>query len=324
MRQAGRYLPEYREIRSKHKMLEVIRTPELAARVTLQPIERFDLDAAIIFADILNPLIGMGVELDFVEGDGPKIFNPVKSAADVDRLRVPPPEENVGYTLEAIGIVSKELAPRNIPLIGFSGAPFTLSAYLVDGKTNNSLDGLKRFIFSETQAFHALQEKLSDLIISYFEAQVRAGAKALQLFDSWLGALGPAEFEEFAFPYVNKIILETKKRCDVPFIYFAPNTAGIYPQLKKLQADVMGIDWRIGLSDAARRLDNKFVLQGNLDPSLMAGSLDRALAETDRIMFERVSLKGHIFNLGHGIVPHTPPDNLARVIDRVRQGPSGA
>lgn len=319
MRQAGRYLPEYREIRAKHKMLEVIRTPELAARVTLQPIERFDLDAAIIFADILNPLIGMGIELDFVEGDGPKIFNPVKSAADVDRLRVPTPEENVGYTLQAIKIVAAELKPKNIPLIGFSGAPFTLSSYLVDGKTNQNLDGLKRFMFSEPRAFFSLQEKLSELIVAYFESQVKAGASALQLFDSWLGALGPVEFEEFAFPYINKIIVETKKRCDVPFIYFAPNTAGLYPKLKELPADVMGVDWRIRLPDASQRLDNKFVLQGNLDPSIMAGPVERALSETKRIMLERPGLKGHIFNLGHGIVPHTPPDNLAKVIAQVRQ-----
>ncbi len=318
MRQAGRYLPEYQAVRAQHSMLTVIRTAELAAEVTLQPIRRFGFDAAIIFADILNPLIGMGIELDFVEGEGPKIFNPISSAADVDKLSVPPPEENVAYTLEAIALVTKELTPKGVPLIGFAGAPFTLSSYMLRSSGEKDISRTTRFMRDEPAAWNRLQDKLVTMITAYLIAQVRAGASAVQLFDSWIGALSPSEFRQFAAPSLKKIIAAVKRETSVPVVYFGTNTAGLFSEIAQLGADVVGVDWRISLSDAQKLLGASVPLQGNLDPTLLFGPPDLLRAEATRILQERKAIKGHVFNLGHGILPKTPIAQVELLIETVR------
>lgn len=323
MRQAGRFLPEYRAVRAQHRMLDVIRTPELAAEVTLQPLRRFDLDAAIIFADILNPLIGMGISLDFVEGEGPRIFNPVTSASDVARLVVPTPEENVGYTLEAITRCVAELTPRGIPVIGFSGAPFTLSAYLIEGTGTRGLHQVKRFMWQQPEAWHALQEKLTKLVAEYLVAQVGAGASALQLFDSWLGVLGPLEYEQFVAPHLARIVQQVKSQVAVPVVYFAPASTGLYPQIADLTVDVFGVDWRTSLSHAASLLGGRRALQGNLDPDLLFAPPELLEQRVRSILEERASLPGHVFNLGHGIQPNTPIESVERVLAVIRGSAPG-
>ncbi len=318
MRQAGRYLPEYQEIRAKHSMLDVIRTPELTAEVTLQPIDRFGFDASIIFADILNILIGMGIDLDFVKNVGPVISNPIKLVSDVEKLQVPTPEENVAYTLEAIKLVTSELTPRNVPLIGFSGAPFTLSAYLIEGKSPAKLIKLKSFMFKEPKAWHLLQTKLVKLVSEYLIAQSEAGVSALQIFDSWAGGLGPREYSEFVRPYILEIISNVRDKTDVPLIYFAPAIHGYIEQLLDYNVNVIGIDWRIDLLTAKKRLKDKFVLQGNLDPLILSGNIAYLEKALPKLLEEISELGPHIFNLGHGILPHTPIENVHRALEIIR------
>ncbi len=318
MRQAGRYLPEYREIRAKSSMLEVIRTPELAAEVTLQPIRRFGFDAAIIFADILNPLIGMGAELDFVEGEGPVISNPIRSHADVERMKVPDTEANTGYTAEAIRLVVQELTPRNVPLIGFAGAPFTLSAYLIEGGKIGSLQRVKEFMFTNPESWRLLQTKLVDMLSAYLVSQVRAGASALQIFDSWLGQLSPLQYQEYVEPYLHKIISAVREKTDVPLIFFSTGTAGLYPYFSRLDIDVLGVDWRINLLDAGRITENKMPLQGNLDPILLIQGGQALEREVRYILEQGRELSSFIFNLGHGILPPTPIAHVERTLAIIR------
>lgn len=317
MRQAGRYLPEYRELRAKHSMLDVIRTPELAAEVTLQPLRRFPFDGAIIFADILNPLIGMGIELDFVEGSGPQIGNPIRTASDVERLVVPPAEENVGYTLRAIQRVRRELAPRGIPVLGFAGAPFTLSAYLIEGRSSHNLERVKSFMFTETKAWHALQEKLSLLVADYLVAQCAAGASAVQLFDSWVGVLAPAEYRAFVVPYLKRIIADVQVRTAAPLVYFSTGTAGMFNEIRKLGSEVVSVDWRVDLNDAAAALGPGVALQGNLDPAILAGPPAHLENTVRALLASGRTLPRWVFNLGHGILPHTPVENVSLVTELV-------
>jgi uroporphyrinogen decarboxylase len=319
MRQAGRFLPEYREIRAKHSMLDVIRTAELAAEVTMQPIRRFAPDAGIIFADILNPLIGMGAKLDFVAGGGPKIFNPVRTSDDVDALIVPETEANVGYTLEAIRMVVGQLKQSNTPLFGFAGAPFTLSSYLIEGESSSKLHNTKRFMWQQSEAWHRLQSKLADMLVSYLLAQAKAGVSALQLFDSWLGILGPSEYAEFVEPYIIDIIQRVKQECSLPFVFFATGCAGLFERFSHLGADVLGVDWRMTLPEAAKLSGGRVALQGNLDPTVLAFSSPEYLTkEVGRILTERKQLcdrgVGHVFNLGHGIIPETPISQVELVM----------
>lgn len=316
MRQAGRYLPEYRALREKHSMLQMVMTPELACEVTLQPLRRFPLDAGIIFADILTPLIGMGAKLEFKKGEGPVIENPVRSAADVASLRLPAPAENTPYTLEAIALVVRELGERT-PLIGFSGAPFTLSCYLIEGQSPGGLERTKAMMVGDPAAWHALQEKLVTLCVEYLVAQVEAGCSSLQIFDSWLGYLGPREYERFVEPYLCQVVSQVRARVNVPLVFFATGVSGLFPQLAKLDAHAFGVDWRISLPQARALLGRDVPLQGNLDPQILAGPweyVERALRE---ILAEGATLPAHVFNLGHGVLPHTPPDNVRRLVELV-------
>jgi uroporphyrinogen decarboxylase len=298
-------------------MLQMVQTPELACEVTLQPLRRFPLDAGIIFADILTPLIGMGVNLEFKKGEGPVIDNPVRSAADVARLRVPSPEENVGYTLDAIKLVVKELNGKT-PLIGFCGAPFTLSSYLIEGQSPGDLQHTKGMMVADSDSWHQLQEKLVTLSVEYLVAQVEAGCQSLQIFDSWLGYVGPREYDRFVEPYLMKLITETKKRVDVPVVFFATGVSSLFPRLGKLPADAFGVDWRISLPDAAKLIGRPVPLQGNLDPQLLSASWDYVERSARAILDEAKSLPAHVFNLGHGVLQFTPVENVQRLIELVK------
>jgi uroporphyrinogen decarboxylase len=318
MRQAGRYLPEYRELRKKHAMLDLIRSAELASIVTLQPIKRFQLDAAIIFADILNPLIDMGVQLDFVEGEGPKIFNPVRSENDVERLVVPDMKQSVSYTLKAIQLCVEQLAPQNIPLIGFAGAPFTLSCYLIEGGSPGDMHHTKNLMFTTPKAWHVLQEKLVDLISQYFVAQVESGASVLQLFDSWVGNLSPSQFNEFVVPYLKEIVKRVRAKVDVPLVYFSTGTSGLLNEIRNLDFDGVSIDWRQSLLNARNTLGSQVAIQGNLDPLVLAGPVEYLEKEVKLLINQGKNIGRYIFNLGHGILPFTPPENVERVISLVK------
>jgi uroporphyrinogen decarboxylase len=319
MRQAGRYLPEYRALREKRSMLQMVQTPELACEVTLQPLRRFPLDAGIIFADILTPLIGMGVGLEFKKGEGPVIDNPVRTVTDVSRLRVPKPEENVQYTLDAIRLVVSELNGKT-PLIGFSGAPFTLSSYLIEGQSpgDSDLRLTKGLMVSNPEAWHELQEKLVTLCVDYLVAQVEAGCASLQIFDSWLGYVGPREYDRFVEPYLMKIISQVKERVDVPVVFFATGVSSLFPRLAKLPADAFGVDWRISLPEAAKLIGRPVPLQGNLDPQLLAASWEYVERSARAILEEAAPLPAHVFNLGHGVLQYTPVEHVQRLIEFVK------
>ncbi len=317
MRQAGRYLPEYRALREHNSMLQMVMTPELACEVTLQPLRRFPLDAAIIFADILTPLIGMGINLEFKKGEGPVIDNPVRSAKDVANLRVPTPQENVGYTLDAIRMVVSELRGKT-PLIGFCGAPFTLACYLIQGESPGDLEYTKGLMVGDPETWHALQSKLVKLSADYLVAQVEAGCESLQIFDSWLGYVGPREYDRFVEPYLHALVDEVRSRVSVPVVFFATSVAGLFPRLSKLSVDAFGVDWRVSLPQARALLGRDTPLQGNLDPQILAGPWEYIRSSAQAILDEGRGLPAHVFNLGHGILPHTPVENVERLVEFVR------
>jgi uroporphyrinogen decarboxylase len=316
MRQAGRYMAEYRALRERYSILEIIKTPELACKVTLQPIEAFDLDAAIIFADILPPLEPMGLELDFIKGEGPVIHNPVRSAADVERLRVTSPEESLHFTLEAIRLARRELDGRQIPLIGFSGAPFTLASYAVEGGSSRNRILVKRMMMSEPALWDALMTKLSEVAGRYLLAQAEAGAHVLQLFDSWAGELSPYDYERYVLPYSRRSI-EIARQAGVPVIHFGTGTSAMLPLLRDAGGDVIGVDWRIDLAEARQRLGDGVAVQGNLDPVALFAEWEDVKNRAAHILDRMAGQPGHIFNLGHGILPQTPVDTVRRLVDFV-------
>ena len=320
MRQAGRYLPEYRELRAKHSMLEMIHTPELAAEVTLQPINRFGFDAAIIFSDILPPLAGMGLELDFVEGKGPVISNPICTPYQIDMLPTPPSAETMSGTLRAIELVSAELTPRNIPLIGFCGAPFTLASYAIEGGSSKSFIKTKTVMYSEPAAWKRLMDKLVTVQADYLVAQAKAGANALQLFDSWAGiALSQQDYVDYVLPYNKKLIAVVKRQTSIPLINFSTGTGGYLDLVASSGGEVIGVDWRISLRDAWERIGRSRPLMGNLDPVALLAPWRELRYRLEKLLEESADLNGYIFNLGHGILPQTPIDNVQRTIDFIRQ-----
>jgi uroporphyrinogen decarboxylase len=315
MRQAGRYLPEYRQLRERYPILELIKTPELAVEVTLQPLRRFDLDAAIIFADILPLVVGMGIELEFAKGEGPVIHNPVRTRASIDALRLPSPEENVPFTLEAIRLARRELDGK-IPLIGFSGAPFTLASYMIEGGSSRHYLRTKELMYADPVGWRLLMEKLARLVGDYMKAQIRAGAQAVQLFDSWAGALSPADYRERVLPYVQSAI-EAVKAERVPVIYFSTGTAGMLTFLRQTGADVIGVDWRVDLDLAWELMGHDLAIQGNLDPVALFAPVDEVRRQAGDILARAAGRRGHIFNLGHGILPNTPIENVEQLTDYV-------
>jgi uroporphyrinogen decarboxylase len=318
MRQAGRYMQEYRELRQKYSIIQLIKTPELAMEVTMQPLEAFDLDAAIIFADILPPLEGMGLELDFVKGEGPVIYNPVRSLADVEQLVTPPAEEALWYTLEAIKLTRQALDERAIPLIGFSGAPFTLASYAVEGGSSKDKLHLKSLMYAEPQAWHQLMDKLATVAGNYLLAQAKAGAQALQLFDSWVGELSPDDYRHYVQPYSKKA-LDIAKTAGVPMIHFGTNTSGMLPEIRDAGGDVIGVDWRIDIDKAAAILGDAVGIQGNLDPIALHAPWPELEKRATAILDKMKGRKGFIFNLGHGILPTTPVENVRRLVDFVHE-----
>jgi len=319
MRQAGRYMEEYRALRAKYSMLELIQTPELAAEVTLQPIKAFDLDAAIIFADILPPLMGMGLNLDYVSGIGPVIDNPIRGREDIVALRTPPAEEYLSSTLEAVRLVSAELEPRGIPLIGFAGAPFTLACYAIEGGGSKDFAKAKALMYTHPNAWATLMEKLVSVQADYLLQQARAGAAALQVFDSWVGhALGSESYQRFVAPFNTKLF-ELLEPAGVPLISFSAGTFPFLGQVAACGGHVMGVDFRMPLGAAWEKIGSQRAIQGNLDPMTLLAPWDELKMQIDRVLDEAGGRPGHIFNLGHGLYKETPVDNVKRLVEYIHQ-----
>jgi uroporphyrinogen decarboxylase len=315
MRQAGRYLPEYQAVRGKVTFLELCKNPELCTEVTLQPIDIFDFDAAILFSDILIAMEAMGLTLEFHEGRGPVFPDPVRSQQAVDKLIIPDPEETMPFVMETIKLLRQEL---KVPLIGFSGAPFTLATYLIEGGSSKVFLETKRMAFQAPQLYHNLLSKITECTSRYLQAQARAGAQALQIFDSWAGIWGPDDFERFALPYVQSIITDLRKMTDIPIIYFANNGSTLIDHSKKAGADVLGLDWRINIDEAVKRVGNH-AIQGNLDPIALFLPKDELEKRIKKLLDDARAARGHIFNLGHGILPQTPPDQARIAVDAVHR-----
>ena len=319
MRQAGRYMPEYREIRSRHSLLEICRAPELATIVTLQPVRRIDVDAAILFSDLLLPLEPLGIPFDFVRGEGPAIENPLRTEADIDRLKRFEPREALAHVLETIQMVRRELdGPSSVPLIGFGGAPFTLASYAIEGGHSQNFALTKSLMYSNPQAWHRLCDLLSTIVGEYMKAQIEAGAQAIQIFDSWAGALSSADYREFVLPHTRRIF-DAIASTGVPTIHFGTGTANILQDLRDAGGDVIGADWRIPIDEAWERIGHTRAIQGNLDPTLLLAPLDRMLNAADDVLERANGRPGHIFNLGHGILPSTPVDHVQALAQHVHR-----
>jgi uroporphyrinogen decarboxylase len=315
MRQAGRYLPEYRATRAKAgDFLTLCKTPELACEVTVQPIDRLGVDAAILFSDILIPIEKMGVPLSFPE-EGPRL-EPVRDRAGIDKLRIPDPEAELGYVMEAVRLISHALRDR-VPLIGFAGAPFTLMTYVVEGKTGKQFQETKRLMFTAPDAAHLLLEKLTETCALYLEAQVRAGAEVIQLFDSWVGQLGPEDFRVFALPYVKKIV-DRLKPLGVRVIYFANDGTNLLADAATLGVHGLGVDWRCPLDEARKLVGPKVTLQGNQDPTSLFAPIPE-IERRARDVLSRAGTSRHVFNLGHGILPPTPPEHAVALVEAVHR-----
>jgi uroporphyrinogen decarboxylase len=319
MRQAGRALPEYREVRAKSSMFDVIRTPELTVEVTLQPVRRYGVDAAILFSDIVTPLeaIGLGVELK--EGVGPVFAEPFRSADDLARLRPLEPESDIPHVIDAVRLLAREL-PGDVPLIGFGGAPFTLASYFVEGGPSKTYARTKALMFTEPDLWAQLLDRLAAITLASLRAQVDAGARAVQLFDSWAGQLAPADYERYVLP-ASRTILEGLADLGVPRIHFGVGTGELLSMMGDAGADVVGVDWRVPLDVARTRVPNKS-LQGNLEPTVCLAPWDVVEARVQDVLSRAGGSAGHVFNLGHGVLPETPPDTLARVVELVHASTS--
>ncbi|HSL45487.1 MAG TPA: uroporphyrinogen decarboxylase [Anaerolineales bacterium] len=316
MRQAGRYMAEYRAIREKYSLLEICYQPELAAEVTLQPIRALGVDAAILFADILLPVIPLGLGLEFAKGEGPIIARPVRTLEDVQAMKPVHSETDLGYVMEAIRILRGEL--NGIPLIGFCGAPFTVGSYMIEGGSSREFLKTKTMMYSAPEVWHALMDRLSAVLAEYLVAQIRAGAQAVQVFDSWVGALSPQDYETFVLPYSQRVLAAAKAE-NVPVIHFGTNTTTLLPLMKRAGGDVIGLDWRIPLDDGWALLGHDSAVQGNLDPTLLFAPLPELKKRVHDILRRAQGRPGHIFNLGHGILQHTPVENVKAVVDLVHE-----
>ncbi|HYF64748.1 MAG TPA: uroporphyrinogen decarboxylase [Herpetosiphonaceae bacterium] len=317
MRQAGRALPEYRAIREKYSFMDVCYQPELCTEVTIQPVRRLGVDAAIMFADIMTPLIATGVGVELVDNVGPVIADPIRSQADVERIRPLEPEQDIPYIIDSVKMLKAELGAT--PLIGFAGAPFTLAAYLIEGKGSRNFLKTKAMMYGAPATWHALMGRLADLTIAYLHAKAAAGVDALQLFDSWVGCLSPRDYAAFVQPHTSRIIGAVRERHDLPFIHFGTNTATLLPLMKHDGGTVIGADWRIGLDEAWDIIGEDKAIQGNLDPALLLGPAGHVLDEAADVLRRAGGRPGHIFNLGHGIHPETPVANLERLVAFVHE-----
>jgi uroporphyrinogen decarboxylase len=317
MRQAGRYMSEYRSLRERYSLLDICRTPDLATEVTLQPVRRIEVDAAILFSDLLLPLEPMGIRFDFVKGEGPAIEEPLRSEADLARTRRFDPREALGYVLEAIGQIKRELGGK-VPLIGFAGAPFTLASYAIEGGHSTAFAHTKALMYGAPDAWHRFCSLLADIVSDYLVAQIDAGVDAVQVFDSWVGALNAADYREFILPH-TRCIFERVGGRGVPTIHFGVGTAAILGDMREAGGDVIGADWRIALDEAWTRIGHDRAIQGNLDPTLLLGPLDRTFAAADDVLARASGRPGHIFNLGHGILPSTPVEHVQALARYVHQ-----
>jgi uroporphyrinogen decarboxylase len=315
MRQAGRYLPEYRKLKESYTILDIVKTPELAAKVSIQPIDILHVDAAILFADIMVPLIGIGVKLDIVENIGPVITHPIASMEDVENLRTLEPEEDISYLLETIKILKNELSNR-VPLIGFSAAPFTLASYLIEGKPTRDFIKTKSFMYTNPTAWNLLMEKLTDLIIIYLRPQVTHGVQALQVFDSWVGSLSEDDYQEFVLPHTKRIF-ESLADMSVPMIHFGTNTAGMLLSFASVDCQVISVDWRMSIANTWKQIGYDKAIQGNLDPVLMLSDFPLIKTKVDDIFASLPKKEGYIFNLGHGVLQSTPVENLIKLTEYV-------
>jgi uroporphyrinogen decarboxylase len=314
MRQAGRSLPQYREIRKRHGLFDVCRRPELCAEVTLQPVAAHGVDAAVMFADIMLPVLGMGVDVDLVENVGPVIASPIVSRADVERLRVPEPAESVPFILEAVRLVRAELAPERA-VIGFCGGPFTVAGYLVEGRPSREFLKVKALMYRDPETWHALMERLVEAFSLYVAAQVQAGADVIQVFDSWVGALSPDDYGEFVAPYSARIL----SAVDAPAIHFGTGTATLLRAMAAAGGDVIGLDWRIPLDRGWAEVGHERGVQGNLDPAVLLGPWERVESAASDVLRRAGGRPGHIFNLGHGVLPATDPADLRRLVELVHE-----
>lgn len=315
MRQAGRYLPEYQAVRAEVDFLTLCKTPELAAKVTQQPVERLGVDAAILFSDILIAVEAMGMHLEFSDKKGPVLNDPVRTKSAVDRLIVPDTEDSMPFVLDAIKILRSRL---DVPLIGFSGAPFTLATYMIEGGSTKNFLNTKRMMFQNPGLFALLMDKITMTVVSYLVSQIKAGAQAVQLFDTWAGALSPEDYKRSVLPYVKKAIQELKKE-GVPVIYFVNECGALLREIKKTGADVIGVDWRIDLKDAVRGLGKKYAVQGNLDPCALFLPPEKLEERVKDILWKGEFAKGHIFNLGHGILPECPAESAVTLVEAVHR-----
>ena len=316
MRQAGRYMPEYRLIREKYSLIEICQHPEIAAEVTMQPVRALGVDAAILFADILLPVIPLGLGLEFSKGEGPVIASPIRTLEDVRAMRPFNAESDLGYVMDAIRILRGNLGA--VPLIGFCGAPFTVASYIIEGGSSREFLKTKMMMYSAPEVFHALMEKLSIVLSDYLVAQIRAGAQAVQVFDSWVGTLSPQDYDNFVLPYSQKV-LQAAKNENVPVIHFGTNTTTLLPLMKRAGSDVIGLDWRLPLDDGWKLIGHDRAVQGNLDPALLFAPLPEIKARVHDILRRAEGRPGHIFNLGHGILQQTPVDNVRAVVDIVHE-----
>jgi uroporphyrinogen decarboxylase len=317
MRQAGRYMEEYRKIRAKYDFLTMCKKPEIACEVTMQPVNKIGVDAAIIFADILLPLEGMGINLEFAKNEGPVIHNPVRTEADVDALRVINAEEDTPYVLEAVRLARAELNGR-IPLIGFSGAPFTLASYIIEGGSSRNYIQAKTMMYKFPKVWAKLMDKISEVIIVYLKGQIEAGAQVVQLFDSWVGCLAAEDYREYVLPY-SKRIIDSLKEDGVPFIHFGTDSATLLPLMREAGGDVIGVDWRINLDEGWKKIGYDKAIQGNLDPVVLFSTRSEIERRVKDILKRAEGRPGHIFNLGHGIIVGTPVDNVIALVDMVHE-----
>jgi len=316
MRQAGRYLKPYREIRAKHSILDICKRPDLAATVTLQPVEILDVDAAIIFADLLLPIEPMGLKLRFVEGEGPQIDNPVRNSSDIDSLSISNTDD-LGYVGQSIQMVVRELAGR-VPVIGFVGAPFTLASYMIEGGASRTFTRTKQLMYRDETLWRRLMGKIVDVLGPFALMQIANGARAIQVFDSWVGALSPDDYVRYVAPY-SRALIERIRSGGVPVIHFGTGAAGFFRELHAAGGDVMGVDWRVNIDMAWMDISYRSAVQGNMDPAVLFAPLPELRMRVFELLKRTGTRPGHIFNLGHGILPETPVDNVKAVVQIVRE-----
>jgi uroporphyrinogen decarboxylase len=319
MRQAGRYQPEYRTIKKQHTLAEIVERPELCAEVALLPVSQLGVDAAILFSDITTPMNAMGADFEIRDGIGPCLESPFRSSSDLDRLSLPRFEDVLSHVGETIGLLRERL---EIPLIGFSGAPYTLASYLVEGGPSKHYAQVKGLMYGDSSMWHRLMEILAGAMAEYLKFQAGAGAQALQIFDSWAGTLGKHDYEAYVAPHMQGLVEEVRRGTDVPLVHFGTNTGHLLEAISATGYDVIGVDWRISLAEARKRIPDSIAIQGNLDPTLLLAPWPELEKNAERILAEAPA-RGFIFNLGHGVLPPTPVDTLRRLTELVHAYPIG-